>query len=102
MVLLECQENVTHRARAWVCSIINPPCGPVQAQVGQAEHGFDSPAILITTDAALANRVLTLMPQLIAGLKAAESNTAAEVAWRDYGEVILANDREEMCRSSRL
>jgi sulfopropanediol 3-dehydrogenase len=60
--------------------------------VGQAEHGVDSPAILIATDRAVAERVMALMPETIARLPA---GNAAAAAWRDYGEVALASSREE-------
>lgn len=60
--------------------------------VGQAEHGADSPAILVTTCRRLAERVLELVPRIAAQLPF--GNVASE-AWRDCGEVILAADREE-------
>lgn len=61
---------------------------------GQAEHGLDSPVWLVTTSRDLGERVLALMPGVIAALPALSRN-AAEVAWRDYGEVILTDSREE-------
>ena len=67
--------------------------------VGQAEHGAESPAWLVTTSHALAREVMQLVPQLIADLPS-ESRTAAEAAWRDYGEVVVAADRAEMARLS--
>jgi sulfopropanediol 3-dehydrogenase len=63
--------------------------------VGQAEHGHESPAWLFTTSRPLAERVLQLVPQLIAKLPPT-ARDAAEAAWRDYGEVILCEDREEV------
>lgn len=60
--------------------------------VGQAEHGADSPAILVTTSRRLAERVLELVPRIAAQLPV--GNVASE-AWHDCGEVILAADREE-------
>lgn len=65
--------------------------------VGQAEHGFDSPCVLITTSRAVADAVLARIPALLADLQAAEPETAACVAWRDYGQVALCESREEMC-----
>jgi sulfopropanediol 3-dehydrogenase len=59
--------------------------------VGQAEHGVDSPAILVTTSPALADRVLDLVPRMAALLPA---GNAAGNAWRDCGEVVLVDDRE--------
>ncbi|KAB2913070.1 MAG: histidinol dehydrogenase [Hyphomicrobiaceae bacterium] len=63
--------------------------------VGQAEHGHESPAWLMTTSRALAERVLQAMPALIDDLPAAAKD-AAGAAWRDYGEVVLATSREEI------
>ena len=63
--------------------------------VGQAEHGYNSPVWLVTTDRALADRVLELVPHKIADLP--ELNRAnAEAAWRDYAEVIVCGSREEV------
>ena len=62
--------------------------------VGQAEHGLDSPCWLITLDKDLGDKVLELMPGLIAKLPDT-ARTAAEASWRDYGEVVLCSDREE-------
>ncbi|MDX9859637.1 MAG: histidinol dehydrogenase, partial [Rhodospirillales bacterium] len=67
--------------------------------VGQAVHGFDSPAWLVIDDRALADKVIARVPELIATLPEVQRN-AAEVAWRDYGEVVLCSDREEMARVS--
>ncbi len=62
--------------------------------VGQAEHGPDSPAWLITTSRDLADKVTTRMPSLIAELPEIQ-RIAAEGAWRDYGEVVLCDTDEE-------
>ncbi|MCP4077468.1 MAG: histidinol dehydrogenase, partial [Gammaproteobacteria bacterium] len=67
--------------------------------VGQAEHGLDTPCWLITTDRDLGNKVLELMPDVIAKLPDT-ARTAAEVSWRDYGEVVLCSDREEAAKVS--
>jgi sulfopropanediol 3-dehydrogenase len=63
--------------------------------VGQAEHGPESPAWLITSSSALAQEVMARVPPLIAALPPA-ALAAAEAAWRDYGEVSLCDTREEM------
>lgn len=63
---------------------------------GQAEHGPDSPMWLVTTCRDLGEAVLALMPEVIAALPPL-SRAAAEAAWRDYGEVILTETREEAC-----
>ena len=67
--------------------------------VSQAEHGYNSPVWLVTDDTALANKAMELVPGLIADLP--ELNRAnAEAAWRDYAEVIVCADREEMAACS--
>ncbi len=67
--------------------------------VGQAEHGYNSPVWLVTDDRALAERVMELVPGLIADLPELNRNSA-EAAWRDYAEVILCADREEMAQAA--
>ena len=67
--------------------------------IGQAEHGPDSPAWLVTTNRDLAAKVMALMPGLIAALPELQ-RTAAEAAWRDYGEVVLCNSDEEAASAS--
>ena len=67
--------------------------------VGQAEHGLDTPCWLITLDRALGQKVMKLVPELIAKLPDT-ARTAAEASWRDYGEVVLCSDREEAAQVS--
>lgn len=67
--------------------------------VGQAEHGHESPAWLITNSRSLADEVIRLMPQLIDALPPT-ARDAAGAAWRDYGEIVLCDTREEMVRVS--
>ena len=62
--------------------------------VGQAEHGPNSPAWLITDSRDLANAVIERIPQLIAVLPELNRKSAGD-AWRDYGEVVLVDSREE-------
>ena len=62
--------------------------------VGQAEHGPDSPVWLVTTSRALGEQVLALMPSVIAELPDV-ARAAAEAAWRDYGEIVVTDSREE-------
>jgi sulfopropanediol 3-dehydrogenase len=62
--------------------------------VGQAEHGHESPAWLITTSRELALNVLRRIPELIQ-LLPAPAREAAGAAWRDCGEVVLCASREE-------
>jgi sulfopropanediol 3-dehydrogenase len=63
--------------------------------VAQIEHGNESPGWVITTSRALAERVMARIPQLIATLPRT-ARDAASAAWRDYGEVVLCDTREEI------
>lgn len=67
--------------------------------VGQAEHGHESPAWLITSSRRVAAEVARLMPELIAALPRT-ARDAAFSAWRDYGEIVLCDSREEMVEIS--
>ncbi len=67
--------------------------------VGQAEHGYNSPAWLFTTSQKLADEVMKRVPELIADLPEIP-RTSSEAAWRDYGEVILCDTEEEMASIS--
>ncbi len=67
--------------------------------VGQAEHGYNSPVWLVTDDHALAERVMELVPGLIEDLPEVNRDNA-RAAWRDYAEVILCANREEMAATS--
>lgn len=67
--------------------------------VGQAEHGHESPCWLFTSDRALAEKVLARVPALIDTLPE-PARDAAACAWRDYGEVILCDTREELVEVS--
>ncbi|OYO19580.1 histidinol dehydrogenase [Enemella evansiae] len=61
--------------------------------LSQAEHGPDSPAVLVTTDEGQAARVLELIEEILPGL---QTRDIAEVAWRDYGQVIVADSMDEL------
>ena len=67
--------------------------------VGQAEHGHESPAWLFTTSRALAEDVMQRVPKLISKLPPTARDAAAS-AWRDYGEVMLFDTREEVAALS--
>ncbi len=67
--------------------------------VGQAEHGYNSPVWLVTDNRPLAEKVLKLVPRHIESLPEVNRDNAT-AAWRDYGEVILCSDREEMAATS--
>ncbi len=61
--------------------------------LGQAEHGYNSPACLITNSRKLAEATLAEVDRLLAILPTAET---ASTSWRDYGEVILCESHDEM------
>lgn len=63
--------------------------------VGQAEHGHESPAWLFTSSRAVAEAVMAHVPALINDLPPV-ARDAASAAWRDYGEVIVCDTREEL------
>ena len=67
--------------------------------VSQAEHGYNSPVWLVTDDRAMAEKVMELVPGLIDDLPEVNRENAF-AAWRDYAEVILCADREEMAACS--
>jgi len=67
--------------------------------VSQAEHGYNSPVWLVTDDRALAEKVMEIVPRLIDDLPGVNCENAS-AAWRDYAEVILCADREEMAATS--
>jgi sulfopropanediol 3-dehydrogenase len=61
--------------------------------LGQAEHGFNSPAVLVTNSRKLAEGTLAEIDRLLTILPTAAT---AAVSWRDYGEVILCDTHDEM------
>ena len=61
--------------------------------LGQAEHGYNSPAVLLTTSRKLAEETLGEIDRLLGILPTAET---AGKSWQDYGEVILCADHDEM------
>ena len=67
--------------------------------VGQAEHGYNSPGWVFTTDKPVADYIMKRIPELIAELPEGP-RSSAEPAWRDYGEVILCDTDEEMAQIS--
>lgn len=60
--------------------------------LGQAEHGPDSPAVLVTTSHHVAERAMREIEALLPGMP---TRANAEPAWRDHGEVILVDDLDE-------
>ena len=65
--------------------------------VSQAEHGYDSPVWLFTDSGELAEKVSATMPKIIADMPHPE---VPESSWRDYGEIILCENREELRKVS--
>ena len=63
--------------------------------LGQAEHGPESPAILITTSRRLAEDTMREVDRLLQILPTAD---IAGKAWANYGEVVLCEDEAEMVR----
>ena len=61
--------------------------------LGQAEHGYNSPAVLITNSRRLATETMAEIARLLKILPTAET---AGRSWEDYGEVILCESYEEM------
>ena len=61
--------------------------------LGQAEHGYNSPAVLVTNSRRLAEDTMAEVERLLQILPTAET---ASASWRDYGEVILCSSYEEM------
>ena len=61
--------------------------------LGQAEHGYNSPAVLLTNSETLAHNTLAEIDRLLGILPTADT---AAVSWRDYGEVIVCDSYDEM------
>ena len=65
--------------------------------LGQAEHGPNSPAILLTNSERLARDTMAEIERL---LKILPTAAIAAKAWEDYGEVIVCEDEDEMIREA--
>ncbi|MGP6089344.1 histidinol dehydrogenase [Antarctobacter jejuensis] len=61
--------------------------------LGQAEHGYNSPACMITNSRKLAEDTLAEIDRLLQILPTSET---ARVSWEDYGDMILCDTHEEM------
>ena len=61
--------------------------------LGQAEHGYNSPAVLLTNSRKLAEATLQEIERILTILPTADT---ARVSWEDYGEVILCDTYDEM------
>lgn len=65
--------------------------------LGQAEHGPNSPAILLTSSEKLARDTMSEIERL---LKILPTGAIAAKAWEDYGEVIVCDSEEEMVKEA--
>ena len=65
--------------------------------LGQAEHGYNSPAVLVTNSRKLAEETLDEIDRILTILPTAET---ASVSWRDHGEVILCDSYDEMLEAA--
>ncbi|WP_026759151.1 histidinol dehydrogenase [Sediminimonas qiaohouensis] len=61
--------------------------------LGQAEHGYNSPAVLVTNSRKLADATLQEIDRILEILPTAGT---AKVSWEDYGEVIVCDSYNEM------
>lgn len=61
--------------------------------LGQAEHGYNSPAVLLTNSRKLAQETLVEIERILQILPTAET---ARVSWEEYGEVIFCDSYDEM------
>lgn len=67
--------------------------------LGQAEHGVNSPAVLITNSKTLAEETLKEIDRILGILPTAD---VARASWHDYGEVILCSDYDEMLEQAEF
>ena len=61
--------------------------------LGQAEHGYNSPCVLLTNSMKLAEATLSQVDRILGILPTADT---AKVSWETYGEVIVCDTYEEM------
>ena len=61
--------------------------------LGQAEHGYNSPAVLLTNSETLARQTMEEIDRLLTILPTADT---AAVSWAEYGEVIVCDSYDEM------
>ena len=61
--------------------------------LGQAEHGYNSPACLITNSERLATETIKEIERLLKILPTAET---ASTSWKDYGDIVLCDTHDEM------
>ncbi len=63
--------------------------------LGQAEHGYNSPCVLLTNSHKLARDTMAEVERLLEILPTRET---AQASWQDYGEVIVCDTYEEMLK----
>lgn len=83
-----------------ICIIADETADPnlVAADLlGQAEHGPDSPAWLVTTSQSLGEAVLGQIERQLVDLP---TRDVAAISWRDYGEIVVVADDDEAIRVS--
>jgi sulfopropanediol 3-dehydrogenase len=61
--------------------------------LGQAEHGYNSPAVLVTNNKKLAEETISEIERILTILPTADT---ASVSWKEYGEIVLCDTYEEM------
>ena len=61
--------------------------------LGQAEHGYNSPAVLVTNSQNLADETLNEVDRILTILPTADT---AGVSWEEYGEVVVCDTYDEM------
>jgi len=61
--------------------------------LGQAEHGYNSPAVLVTNNQNLAEETISEIARILKILPTADT---ASVSWEEYGEIILCDSYDEM------
>ncbi len=61
--------------------------------LGQAEHGYNSPAVLVTNSQKLADDTLSEIDRILTILPTADT---AGVSWEEYGEVVVCDTYDEM------
>ena len=61
--------------------------------LGQAEHGYNSPAVFLTNSEKLAKETILEIERII---KILPTSQTASISWKDYGEVIVCDNYDEM------
>jgi sulfopropanediol 3-dehydrogenase len=86
------QEQVSQRVHGTIADGEADPFVVAVDLLSQAEHGPESPAILVTTSTALGQRVLEHVERILPEMP---TRDYAEPAWRDFGQVIAVDDLDE-------